>query len=266
MDGKTLRRSHDRAGGGKATHIVSAYANASSLVLGQVSTDDKSNEITAIPTLLDMLVLDGALVTIDAMGCQTAIADKIVERGADYLLAVKDNQPSLCAAIGDAFLDFDTERFGRCVEQANTGHGRIEKRRCWVCTDPQVIKPLSSTWTGLKSLVVIESVRTVVGGRTTTDQHRYISSRAASAECFLSARREHWSVENGLHWVPDVAFREDEGRVREGDGAENLSVLRRMALNLLKREKTHKGGIEAKRCRAGWDEGYMETVLAGLHV
>ena len=266
VDGKTLRRSHDRANGGKATHIVSAYANASSLVLGQVSTDDKSNEITAIPTLLELLALDGALVTIDAMGCQTAIADKIVERGADYLLSVKENQPSLCAAIGDAFLDFDTERFGKAIEQSNTGHGRLERRRCWVCTDPEVIEPLSGTWKGLKSLVVIESERTVVGGRTTTDQHRYISSRAAPAEFFLSARREHWSVENGLHWVLDVAFREDESRVREGDGAENLSVLRRMALNLLKREKTHKGGIEAKRCRAGWDEGYMETVLAGLQL
>ena len=216
VDGKTLRRSHDRANGAEATHIVSAYANAASLVLGQVSTDDKSNEITAIPTLLDMLALDGALVTIDAMGCQTAIADKIVERGADYLLAVKDNQPSLSSAIGDAFLDFDTERFGQCVEQSNTGHGRLERRRCWVCTDPEVIEPLSHTWKGLKSLVVIESERTVVGGRTTREQHRYISSRAASAEFFLSARREHWSVENGLHWVLDVAFREDESRVREG--------------------------------------------------
>ena len=266
VDGKTLRRSHDRANGGKATHIVSAYADASSLVLGQVSTDDKSNEITAIPTLLDMLALDGALVTIDAMGCQTAIAEKVVERKADYLLSVKENQPSLCAAIGDAFLDSGKERFGKVVEHSNTGHGRIEKRRCWVCTDPEVVKPLSGTWKGLKSLVVIESDRTVVGGETTMDRHWYISSRAESAEYFLSARRQHWSVENGLHWVLDVAFREDESRVREGDGAENLSVLRRMALNLLKREKTHKGGIEAKRCRAGWDEGYMETVLSGLQV
>ena len=133
-------------------------------------------------------------------------------------------------------------------------------------TDPQVIEPLSGTWKGLKSLAVIESERTVVGGRTTTDQHRYVSSRAASAECFLSARRERRSVENGLHWVLDVAFREDGSRVREGDGAGNLSGLRRMALNLLKREKTREGGIETERCRAGWDEGYMETVLAGLRL
>ena len=265
IDGKTLRRSHDRANGGMATHIVSAYANASSLVLGQVATADESNEITAIPTLLDMLALDAALVTIDAMGCQTAIAEKIVDRGADYLLAVKANQRSLSGAIRDAFEDVDTEHFGKPVEQQNIGHGRIEKRRCWVCSDPEVIEPLSTTWKGIRSLVVIDSERTVVGGERTTERHHYIGSRAATATFFLEARREHWSVENGLHWVLDVAFREDESRVRAGDGAENPSVLRRMALNLLKREKTHKGGIEAKRCRAGWDETYMETVLAGLH-
>ena len=269
IDGKTLRGSADRANGGASTHIVSAYANASSLVLGQIRTADKSNEITAIPTLLDMLALEGALVTIDAMGCQTAIAERIVARGADYLLSVKENQPSLCEAIGEAFLDVDKERagmrFGEPAEQENTGHGRVERRRCWVCDEPELIASLSGTWKGLKSLVVIESERTVGDGERTLDRHWYISSRTGSAEFFLSARREHWSVENGLHWVLDVAFREDECRVREGDGAENLSVLRRMALNLLKREKTHKGGIEAKRCRAGWDEGYMETVLAGLH-
>ena len=173
---------------------------------------------------------------------------------------------ALLDSITEHFADFDTERFDRCVEQGNTGHGPIEKRRCWACTDPEVIEPLSSAWKELKSLVVIESERTVVGGRTTREQHRYVSSRAASAEYFGSARREHRSVENGPYRVLDVAFREDESRVRNGDGAENPSVLRRMALNLLKREKTHEGGIGAKRCRAGRDEGHMETVLAGLHL
>lgn len=268
VDGKTLRRSHDRANGVKAAHIVSAYASATSVVLGQVRTEEKSNEITAIPVLLDMLALEGALVTIDAMGCQTDIAEKIVERGADYLLTVKENQPALCNAIGDVFCDTDKERFvrrfGEAAEQSNGGHGRLERRRCWVCTEPEVIEPLSGTWKGLASIVIIESERTLGVDERTVDVHWYISSRAGSAEEFLPARRRHWSVENGLHWVLDVAFREDECRVRKGDGAENLSVLRRIALNLLKREKTHKGGIEAKRCRAGWDERYMETVLVGL--
>lgn len=268
VDGKTLRRSHDRANGVKAAHIVSAYAGATSMVLGQVRTSDKSNEITAIPILLDMLAIDGALVTIDAMGCQRAIAEKIVERGADYLLTVKENQPELCTAVGEAFCDKDRERFarrfGEAAEQRNEGHGRHERRRCWVCTEAEVIEPLSSTWEGLKSLVIIDSERTLANGERTSDVHWYISSRVDTPESFLPARRQHWSVENGLHWVLDVAFREDECRVRKGDGAENLSILRRIALNLLKQEKTHKGGIEAKRCRAGWDEGYMETVLTGL--
>lgn len=133
-----------------------------------------------------------------------------------------------------------------------------------MCEEPELIASLSNAWKGLKSLVVIESERTVGYAETTLDRHWYISSRKGSAEFFLAARREHWSVENGLHWVLDVAFREDECRAREGDGAESLSVPRRMALNLLKREKTHQVGIGAKRCRAGWDEGYLETVLAGL--
>ena len=222
IDGKTLRRSADRANGGAPTHIVSAYANATSLVLRQIRTADKSNEITAIPTLLDMLSLEGDLVTIDAMGCQTAIVERVVARGADYLLSVKENQPSLCEAIGEAFLDVDKERvaarFGEPAEQENAGHGRVERHRCWVCDEPALIKSLSSTWKGLKSLVVIESERTAGDGETTLDRHWYISSRTGSAGFFLSARCEHWSVENGLHWVLDVAFREDECRGGEGDG------------------------------------------------
>ena len=192
IDGKTLRRSADRANGAKATHIVSAYARATSLVLGQIRTADKSNEITAIATLLDMLALDGALVTIDAMGCQSSIAERIVDRGADYLLAVKENQPLLCEAIGDAFLDADKERaaarFGEPAEQHDDGHGRHERRRCWVCSNAELVKSLSGSWTGLKSVVVIESERTLGNSETTLDRHWYISSRAESAEFFLSAR------------------------------------------------------------------------------
>ena len=268
IDGKTLRRSHDRANGAMPTHIVSAWSSANALVLGQLGIEAKSNEITAIPALLEMLSLDGALVTIDAMGCQTKIASKIKEKGADYLLAVKENQPTLCQKIGDAFLDSDKERFAvrfeNFAEQENKGHGRVERRRCWTCQDPELIEPLSKHWIGIKRIVVIEAERTVADKPTTLDRHWFISSRAETAEYFLTAKRQHWQIENGLHWVLDVAFREDECRVRKGDGAENLSVLRRMALNLIKQEKTHKGGMEAKRCRAGWDDRYMETVLSAL--
>ena len=266
VDGKTMRRSHDKANGGRASHIVSAYSTGRNLVLGQLGTDRKSNEITAIPTLLGMLDIEGALVTIDAMGCQRKIAESALERGADYLLAVKENQPSLCEAIGDAFLDRDRERFAarfdEYAEQSNAGHGRVERRRCWVSGDETLIEAHAGSWSGLKRIVVIESERTIAK-ETTMDRHWYISSREETAEYFLAAKRAHWKVENGLHWVLDVAFREDESRVRQGDGAENLSVLRRMALNLLKQEKTEKGGLEAKRCRVGWDEKYMETVIAG---
>jgi len=268
VDGKTLRRSHDRANGGKASHVVSAYSTSDALVLGQLGCDEKSNEITAIPMLLNMLALDGALVTIDAMGCQRKIAERIVEKGAHYLLAVKENQPELCEGIGEAFLDKDRKRFAKrfddCAEQSNGGHGRHERRRCWVCSDETLVAAYSESWAGLSRIVVIESERTLAGKETTLDRHWYISSREETAAYFLAARRAHWQVENGLHWVLDVAFREDESRVRKGDGAENLSVLRRIALNLIKREKTDKHGVEAKRCRAGWDEKYMEKLLAGL--
>ena len=266
VDGKTLRRSHDRANGGRASHLVSAFSTGDSLVLGQLGIEGKSNEITAIPLLLGLLELKGALVTIDAMGCQKEIARRIKEKKADYLLSVKENQPSLCEGIGDAFLDTDRERvkarFTDYAEQSNAGHGRSERRRCWVSGDRELIEALGAEWAGLSSIVVIESDRQVKGKRSTQDRQYFISSRAESAEYFLGARRAHWQIENGLHWILDVAFREDESRVRKGDGAENVSVLRRMAVNLLKGEKTEKGGVEAKRSRAGWDDDYMKTVLA----
>ena len=265
VDGKTVRRSHDRANGGRASHLVSAWSTSDSLVLGQLGIEGKSNEITAIPLLLGMLELEGALVTIDAMGCQKEIARRIKEKKADYLLSVKENQPSLCEGIGDAFLDRDRERFGArfsdVAEQSDAGHGREETRRCWVSRDKALIDSLGTDWAGLSSIVVIESDRRVKGKPSTSDRQYFISSRAETAEYFLTARRAHWQIENGLHWILDVAFREDESRVRKGDGAENVSVLRRMAVNLLRGEKTEKGGVEAKRSRAGWDESYMQTVL-----
>ncbi len=267
IDGKTLRRSHDQADSKRAIHMVSAWSTSNALVLGQYKTEEKSNEITAIPMLLEMLYLEGSLVTIDAMGCQKAIAESILLKGADYLLAVKENQPRLYEAIDRLFFESDDEVFAESfsdyAESADKGHGREERRCCWVCYDMSTLQGCAAVWKGLEALVVIESHRTV-GDQTTIEHRLYISSSRQSAAYFLKATREHWQVENNLHWVLDVAFREDECRLRKGDGAENFSVLRRIALNLLKKEKTEKTGIENKRCRAGWDQGYLERVLSGL--
>ncbi len=268
IDGKTLRRSHDRADETRAIHMVSAWSTSNALVLGQVKTSEKSNEITAIPMLLNMLSLEECLVTIDAMGCQKKIAEDILGKGADYLLAVKDNQPTLYAAINTLFFESEEVTFDenspQYSEQTNKGHGRIETRRCWVFSDIDGLLFDKSLWKGLKSFVVVESQRTQNG--VTSIEHRfYITScDKQSAEYFLTATRDHWHVENKLHWVLDVAFREDESRLRKGDGAENFSVLRRIALNLLKKEKTEKTGIETKRLRAGWDNDYLKTVLSGM--
>lgn len=268
VDGKTVRRSHDRANGRQAIHLVSAWAGDNELLLGQVKTEDKSNEIRAIPELLELLRIEGTLVTIDAMGCQKAIAECILSRGADYLLAVKNNQPSLYEAIQNAFFEADDGVFHAqfaedCVDVGKQAHGRQETRRCWVCTDLNVIDCDLSVWQGLVAVVVVASERTVNGK--TTEEHRfYITSRKATAAYYLTASRRHWLVENQLHWVLDVAFDEDRSRTRKDYGPENLSVLRRIALNLLKREKTEKVGVANKRLRAGWDESYLLKVLAGL--
>ena len=267
VDGKTLRRSHDSANSKSAIHMVSAWSTSNAVVLGQFKTHEKSNEITAIPELLKILSIEGSLVTIDAMGCQKKIAESILGKGADYLLAVKENQPSLYATINDLFFESEddafAENFSEFAEQTNKGHGRIETRRCWVFSDVDVSALNLDEWKGLNSFVVIESERTV-SGKTSIEHRLYITSKEGSAEYFLQATRDHWHVENKLHWVLDVAFREDESRIRKGDGAENFSVLRRIALNLLKKEKSEKTGIETKRLRAGWDDDYLMKVLSGM--
>lgn len=267
VDGKTLRRSHDASHDKKAIHMVSAWSSANSLVLGQIKTAEKSNEITAIPQLLKCLELKGCLVTIDAMGCQKEIARIIIEQEADYMLAVKDNQPTLHQEIQDYFLDANEANFeGYNIDFAeifDKGHGRIESRRCWVSYDALPRINSSQKWEGLQTIVMVESER-IIKDETTIEHRYYISSTENDAESLLRASREHWGIETSLHWRLDIAFREDESRIRKGNGAENFAILRHIALNLLNKENTAKIGTKNKRLKAGWDASYLEKVLVGL--
>jgi len=281
IDGKTLRRSHDRHAGKAALHMVSAWATANGLALGQVRTAEKSNEITAIPELLEVLSLSGCIVTIDAMGCQQAIAQAITDQGADYVLALKGNQGELRAdteALFDRVRgregthegDREGTREGELESGAVSthksvtgGHGRVETRRCWaVDVTGQGWVDLEG-WHRLRTVCMVQHER-FDGEKTTTQRRYYISSLAPEAEVLLRAVRQHWHIENKLHWVLDVAFREDESRIRTGHAAQNMAMVRRLALNLLKQEPTSSAGIKNRRLRAGWDEAYLRKVLSGL--
>ena len=267
IDGKSVRRSHDNRAGRSAIHMVSAWASANRLVLGQTRVDDKSNEITAIPKLLSMLELSGCIVTIDAMGCQKEIAQKIIERGADYTLSLRQNQRRLHEEVSElfdearreGFADVDCDRF----ETVEKGHGRVETRRCRAVSDASFIAYLNDggEWPELRSVAMVESER-YVDGKTSAQTRYYISSLAGDAERLLKAVRGHWGVENSVHWTLDVSFGEDDSRVRKGSGAEVFAALRRMALNMLKHENTLRVSIAAKRKRAGWDHDYLLKVLA----
>jgi predicted transposase YbfD/YdcC len=262
IDGKTLRGSYNRQDGKAAIHMVSAWARENTLSLGQVVVDEKSNEITAIPKLLEVLELSGAVVTIDAMGCQKEIAAKVRERGGDYVLAVKQNQPTLyeqvCGAI-DEGLEQDAEQIDEHrTEEA--GHGRREVRTYAVFPAPESVDP-EGLWQDLDAVGVTFSERTDARGRTSLEGRYYILSRQLSAKEFADAVRGHWSIENQLHWQLDVSFREDASRVRTGHAAANLSVIRRFALGLLKRETECLRGIETKRLKCALSEEYREKVL-----
>lgn len=265
IDGKTLRRSYDKASSKSAIHMVSAWATANSVSLGQVVIEEKSNEITAIPKLLQMLELSGCLVTIDAMGCQTEIAAQIVDQGADYVLAVKRNQPTLHDGIQTFFNDHFADDFARVKasrhESNERGHGREEHRFYVVCDIPEDL-PDAGRWKNLKRIGVALS-ETVRDGQLVTDRRYYILSRKLTARRFAEAARGHWSIENRLHWQLDVTFGEDQCRVRQGHADTNCSLLRRTALSLLKNEKTAKLGVKNKRLKAGWNDAYLEKVLFG---
>jgi predicted transposase YbfD/YdcC len=257
IDGKTLCGTRET---GKKTlvHMVSAWAEGNGLVLGQRKVDDKSNEITAIPKLLDALELAGTVVTIDAMGCQREIARRIVEKKADYVLAVKENQPSLLADIEDSFKMLAADAVD---EQIDCGHGRVERRTCSVLADLSLLeKPFE--WASLKGLVRIESERYhKVNGKTEREIRYYITSLKPDARRLNGAIRQHWGIENKLHWVLDVGFGEDLDRKRAGHAAQNFSLLNRIALNLLKQETTFKRGIKGKRLKAAWNHPYLLKLL-----
>jgi predicted transposase YbfD/YdcC len=264
IDGKNLCGSKEPLKNKKALNIVSAWAAEQSVVLGQVRCAEKSNEITAIPELLKILDLKGCIVTIDAMGCQTEIVKEIAAKEADYVIALKGNQGNLHRDIKD-YLDW-AERIGfkeiksDYHQTLEKGHGRIEERRCWTTEEIGWLEDREK-WKNLKSIVMVEAIREIIGGKKTVERRYFISSLEANAELALKCVRGHWAIENNLHWCLDIGFREDANQVREAKSAENLATLRHIGINLLKQEKSSKRGIEGKRKKAGWDENYLLKVL-----
>ena len=269
VDGKQLRRSHDATAGKAAIHMVSAWATTNRLVLGQRKVDDKSNEITAIPELLDALDLRGCIVTIDAMGCQTKIAATIVNKEADYLLALKENHGQLYEDVTLLFDDLEQSDFTAYAydtdKTVDKNHGRIEIREAWVITEPTLLAALRTAekWPQLSAVVKVRAQRYLKGEHSVESRY-FIASFSDCAARFLECVRTHWAIENSLHWVLDIAFREDECRLRKDHGAQNFAIVRHIALNLLKQDQQLKVGIKNKRLRAGWDQDYLLSVLQPL--
>jgi predicted transposase YbfD/YdcC len=269
VDGKTLRRSFDRGQGQGPIHMISAWAAGQRLVLGQLAVGAKDNEITAIPELLALLTLKGAIVTIDAIGCQKKIAAAIRGRGADYLLALKDNQPTLHRDVADFLIEQRAVGFQDCAagssathQTTDADHGRVETRRHWITSDIDWLRQRHPAWPDLTSIAMIEAERQEPGKPATRQTRFYIASIAPDAVEFAHAARQHWGIENGLHWVLDVVYREDQCRIRKRNGPANFATIRHITLNLLQRTKTaKKKSVRVKRGLAALDEVFLQTVL-----
>lgn len=271
LDGKTLRGSLDKAGGGAALHLVSAWSSLNGLVLGQVAVDAKSNEIMAIPKLLEILDIAGCIITLDAQGTQKAIAARIVDQGADYVLALKDNHPNLKADVEAYFARCQSESWRTAQDEPiaystalsrDLDHGRIETRRVFATACPDWVEG-KAQWANLQSIVLVESER-IIGDERSFERRYYLSSLPAKAKMLGTAIRQHWGIENGLHWVLDVAFREDECRIRKDHAPTNMATLRHITLNLLKQENEgKKKSIASKRKLAGWDHDYLFKIITG---
>lgn len=263
IDGKTLRGSYDHTDDKAALCMVSAWASINRLILAQEQVSDKSNEITAIPVLLSTLEISGCIVTIDAMGTQRKIAQQIIKQGGDYILALKSNHPTLYEDVRTFFDEAQAKQYQGIehdyFEHTDGGHGRIEVRRCWAVGDVSWLRH-QDRWAGLRSLVMIEA-RRILGESESLERRYYIASVAPQAPVLLAAVRGHWGIENQVHWVLDVSFGEDASRIRKDHGAANMSLLRRLTLNLIRQETTVKSSLKQKRKRAGWDNGYLEKVL-----
>lgn len=263
LDGKSVRRSYDKGAGKGAIHMVSAWAGQNQLVLGQVKVADKSNEITAIPKLLSILDVSGCIVTIDAMGTQTDIAKQIVDQGADYVLSLKGNQGNLHQDVEQLFDWASKTNFKDIDHEAHQtidkGHGRLEIRRYWLLDKVEHLED-ARRWEGLKRVGMIESERRIEGQPTSVERRYYLTSLDGGIERFAAATRSHWGIENKLHWSLDVVFHEDDSRIRKGHAPENMTVMRKIALNLLAKESS-KGSKKAKRLKAGWDNDFLIQVL-----
>ena len=258
IDGKAVRRSH-RGKAGRALHLVHAWACEARLLVGQRKVDAKANEIVAIPEVLALFDLTGVTVTIDAMGCQKAVAEQITQAGGDYVLALKGNQGTLHEDVRLHMESVADKQPEGQVAKVEKDHGRIETRRIWVSDRTDWLSQ-KSDWPGLRTLVMVESIREI-GEKTTTERRCYIASLPADAERIGQVVRAHWGIENSLHWVLDMAFNEDQSRARAGHAAENLAIIRRYALNLLRQDKQSKLGVKNKRLRAAYDDAFRANVL-----
>jgi predicted transposase YbfD/YdcC len=266
IDGKTVRRSFDRKKGRSPLHLVSAYATEGGLVLAQRAAESKGGELAAIPDLLDELDLRGCLVSLDALACQPAIAERITARGGDYLLTLKGNRRKAHAEVRAWFAANAFALGGSlrpCLDAFDDGHGRLVRRRVFACPDVGVFTTLED-WPGLRAVLAVETIRGIPGrGKVTAEIRHYLSSAALPPEALAAAIRRHWGIENGLHWVLDVTFREDASRVRERNAARNLALLRKIALNLARADGSLKASLRGKRKYAGWDDAFMATLIAG---